>query len=916
MNKEQTTMVQSHLQPLQGQEMPVPHPQIVVRIAGLPLDTFQKLRFDRSTQLIEKLHDLAGWLTSQALPLSEALHPCIGALAEEEKHLRSRLISLRRAIFQGKPPKPQDCSVEVLAALPISVREAVCLWLQQVNCQQEYLHQAEQTFALELAEKREMLLLLSQQEAFLQGLLLASKDLYLDLLRFLEAVPKRSLDRRLEQGLISYLARMAAKTSPYSTFTASALGVWDNDSPDALSYQAPWSRQSVIELSDMLVHQIATELATWPEVRPYLTLHINPTLEQNARSLDILSQRNHGREVVTRLVTSPSLQTILHLLRTAPDRTYGAVLRRLAPSEGEHRSGRVAQFLDQLIEKGLLQLAYDIPDQSPDYLGELVQKLKAISSSEERVRAIVTRLTTIHASLAQYALLGQAHTRFEMLAQIRQSLEEVYTQIGLSQKPGYQLPAKNIFFENAFIPDLHMHCSRTQWQAVLTDLDLYQHLAGLYDPLLPGQRALQAFFLERYGNAARVKLLDFYEAFCQARHQKHDAPGHIDGATLHHIFQMPFAPTAFTLDVVSELHTLRQTVTRWLHDQPLDAHHIRQLDPAQLARIIAEFPAYIRKPRSLAYYCQVLLHENQPSLVINSLQSGFGRSSGRLQFVAKQAHALSDNDAANSRHASLWADPLPVSIQGGFGANINLRVDALPYEIAYPGYVSARPLEEQLPFSDLLVVHEPQSQRLLLFSERLQRPLLPVHLGLMADFWMPPMYRFLLQAFSEAPINPVWNSFLLKGAEIAEQQDPEIKHVPRLCLGHLCLSRAHWLLPPRTVPQQDQGESSFHYWLKLQHWREELGLPQQCYIRVNPGPFTREGTETQVPPFETTSKGRKPVYIDFCNYFSARLFEKLATQNNAGLFIEEALPGNEELVFTAGQQAYTSEFIIELTGGR
>ncbi|HZR39042.1 MAG TPA: lantibiotic dehydratase, partial [Ktedonobacteraceae bacterium] len=369
------------------------------------------------------------------------------------------------------------------------------------------------------------------------------------------------------------------------------------------------------------------------------------------------------------------------------------------------------------------------------------------------------------------------------------------------------------------------------------------------------------------------------------------------------------------------LQALRLSVTRWLHAQPLDEQNIRRLDTAQLAEICAGFPAYVHRPRSLAYYCQGLLRDGAPALVLNAIQSGFGRSIGRLRFIARQA-AASRNPQEDTLAPMNWADPLPVAIQGVLAANINLRVDALPYEIVYPGSVSERPLTEQLSLADLYVVDDASTRRLHLFSKRLQRTITPVHTGLMSDLWMPPLYRFLVQAFGEGFMNPLRSLLLLGDPGISDLRHMEqfpVTHAPRLCLGRVCLSREHWVLPSTQVPRRDPEESLFGYFLTIQRWRQSLGLPSRCYARPNPG--TSDGDRTAIQSMHSPSLPRfvkkyKPLYIDFENFFSVRMFERLAARNTSGLFLEEALPTPEDALFSDGHQSYASEFIIELNEER
>ncbi|HEU5230886.1 MAG TPA: hypothetical protein VFU49_23895, partial [Ktedonobacteraceae bacterium] len=76
----------------------IPAKTIVIRVAGLPMEVMERLRLQRTTELIVGLLEREQQLRVQAEQLSEALYQVIGAV--EEKHIRGSLIALRRSIYQ------------------------------------------------------------------------------------------------------------------------------------------------------------------------------------------------------------------------------------------------------------------------------------------------------------------------------------------------------------------------------------------------------------------------------------------------------------------------------------------------------------------------------------------------------------------------------------------------------------------------------------------------------------------------------------------------------------------------------------------------------------------------------------------------------------------------------------------------
>ncbi len=918
--------------------------EYVVRVAGLPLTALQGLRFRRSLALIEELLQLERELHASGGQISEQLYTVIGGLAgPEQRRQRQQLIELRRAIFQARPPAAASMEPLLLGALPTELSAAITRWRVSLQRRAALEEEARRVFAEELTERRATLRALVGCERFLQGILLASRSLYLDSRRWLEAPAAEAaqyLDRKLEDGLLNYLTRMTAKTSPYSTFTGLARGHFARSesashAPD--DHSEPGRRHSVIEPNILLVRQIARELTQWPEIRPHLSVSVNPSLVSSATTLRFVSQDAAGHERLTTLAATPTLRALLHLVERLQPLTYDALLQALIALDRQGRAQELGNVLDQLIARGLLQLDFAIPDLAPDYLSRLIEALAPID--QERVKALRALLSELQRALDSYERASVVHQRDQTLQDLRWLLERIFAELGLSERSGFILPTKNLLYENTLLEAAPGGDLVPLEGDLLSDLGLLQELAGLYDPLLPGRIALAAFFTTRYGAEATVDLLTFYEDFYrESRQMVQPVEQNAEGASSGHgapptgtsaaqamqLFTQLFASERFEQEELAEIMALRQKVARLFAGQPADDAGIRHIDRQQLRALLAERPASVELPRSLALYCQFYQQDGQRHLVLNSIQSGFGRHLRRLRYLEScttpghrerecetAGHAFNAFEEARLNEE----EPLPIAIQGVFGSNLNLRLADEEPEIAYPGYVSTRPSGAALPLSDLLVRHDPTGQRLLLISRRLGRSLLPIHLGLMSDYWLPPLYRFLLWAFGEAPTERLWglrllDSSLMRSDALGEEQ---ALYTPRTCLGRICINRAHWRLRQARLPRRQKGETHFDYFLKVQRWHAQYGLPARCFLRVNP--FDFDASEGAYGPSYSLSKERKPVYLDFESYFSLSMFEHLIEKSSRGLLLEEALPGETDLLPTP-EGAYVCEYVFEVNRGR
>lgn len=884
----------------------VPDEAMVIRVAGLPMDVLQQLRFQRTMELIAKLLEAEQILQAQAEPLSDALYRVIGAV--EDKRVRGCLMALRRAIYQTQMPKQRDRTEQVWAALPEELAARIAVWMSQMEERQQHLSSGEAVLEAEWGEKRCELRRIARDKTFQQGLVLASNDLYIDLAKWLRAGAQDPsfADRQLEVGLMTYLSRAATKTSPFSTFTSSGRGQWVDGGP-AFVAARQWSRRSAVELNQVIMQYILRALTGWPEIRARLLVQINSSLVEEGESLSFLGWKR--KEAMIRLARSPTLRQILCVVREAATPSYEIIVQTLARLDGAQRTAEIAGFLDQLIERGLLEVHLPISDQSPDHLGQLLTWMQSLQG--QRVERITDLLQTLYTSVQLY-ITEPASARFELLKGVATTLESIYQELGASQW-GIEVPQKNSIYEDTLVEAINGHYARKHWREPLENLALIQQLSGLYSIYLPARLAVTSFFVDHYGSGARISLLRFYEAICKEGRQPGAwRPGYqVSGVHVRQMLDDLDAQAPTRLAELEQVLQLRQEIAHWIEQQPINGAGLRQLDPTKLRAFVANLPSFILSTPSLAFYYQILLKDDAPYLVVNSLHSGFGRSQARLQRLENRVERRAEGVAQNSEQAP--DEPIWVEIAGAFYSNANLRAAHAAYEIAYPGVVSNRPVDEQLALADLSVVHNPQTGRLHLISERLGREIVPAHLGLMADFWLPPLYRFLLRAFSVGPVSPSHFSAHLPGMFKVDAQQP-LKQYPRLAVGRVILERATWVVDAQQLPKRAKGMPAFEYMLHVQRWLMQHHLPRQCFVRVLFEPAAASTSWTRiVPALKAIHKTRKPLYIDFSNYLSVLMFEQFINQKCRALLMQEVLPDQADLVIADNEASYVSEYILELT---
>ena len=188
-----------------------------------------------------------------------------------------------------------------------------------------------------------------------------------------------------------------------------------------------------------------------------------------------------------------------------------------------------------------------------------------------------------------------------------------------------------------------------------------------------------------------------------------------------------------------------------------------------------------------------------------------------------------------------------------------------------------------------------------------------------------------------------------------------VRYRPRFTYqGRLILARRQWRIFPDSFPKRRVKEKDAQYFLRLQHWRDELGLPEEVFMRVRILPTippaaespeaedttvredqapedvekpnneateeTTDGTDEAADPSATPKRPQlqrrvrqhhhKPQYIDFRNPLLVDLFSRV-TENlqNFVVTLEERLPAAEHLVHASGAEGedhFTTELVLQV----
>jgi hypothetical protein len=311
-------------------------------------------------------------------------------------------------------------------------------------------------------------------------------------------------------------------------------------------------------------------------------------------------------------------------------------------------------------------------------------------------------------------------------------------------------------------------------------------------------------------------------------------------------------------------------------------------------------------------YLQLTRDEEPLRLVVNAAHGGHGRGRSRALHLIRQAGGRVPHDPAwdlTARDGAPGATtgvPALAEVGGMFGFTPNVRLPSVPYEIDYPFTVSCRPAGQRIPVGDLAVVHDPGTGLVSLFAGGLKSEVKALHLGMMAEALLPPAARLLAQAFGCAYL--VYANLPLLTSPRAVSVPETVLSFARVEVGLVVVRRARWVAPADQVPARRKGEPDAGYLLRIVGWLAAHGIPARCFVRMSGDRVTTDPAMPRRP-----GKSRKPVYVDFANWYLVQAFERMLADPGPAVIFEEALPAPGGALGPDHGQPSVTEFLVEIS---
>ncbi|GAA3861917.1 hypothetical protein GCM10022243_30250 [Saccharothrix violaceirubra] len=922
----------------------------VVRLAGLPAALLTTLRCGVTAAAVDLLDAETAWLAREGAGLADVLHDLIGARDDGPRD-RPALIGLRRAVHRGRVPGRREA--DVLDTLPAAFAARVRAWCERTAAHRVAVAGLDDLLTADRERVVGVLRDTAADPLVRRALVLASPELLAELDRWV-ADPRRVPQAQKLVRLVRFLVRATAKTSPFSTFLDTGLGVWDGTDP------TPSRRCAVLELDGSLLHRLRTAVAALPAVT---TVEADPSAVVDGDRVVLL-----GASPAEPTGTLPASPAVLRCLDTARSgvRVPELVRDLAAGTGGDHDAA--ARFVARLLDTGLLRPRSPVPDLEPDQLGRLSEALTGHPDLGRLVDAVRVPLVADipPAEVARHrARLDDLGTAWSALAD------------------RLDLPGEVRVHETVVATGPSRALDPTTWTPHLDDLDVVRRWLVVFDWKVPIRLAVAEFVRTRFGAGARVPLPVLHREIRLAVAHDRSPLGDVLRALLGPTARPWFADLdSAAVPRFAELRALRAAAGAPADREPdvegpksggPDHRITSASDPGTAgsgsARLDREHPAPEDRhrradvpdrtcPRPAGTHpdpaggrwtaADPTAEESVGTEPVGAERIARGRngpewtvaeSAGPGGTNAPQPDIVRIDPAEVAAQIRSW--PAWLTGPASVGCYLQRADDRLVLNAVHAGHgrqtarvrhlldragapVPARAPDPRVAeftglFGSTLNARVPTARYEIGYpgttgapgGERLpvadlvvrhdpdldlvglwhaDTPVVPVHPGMMADFHLPPLARFADRAF-----NPAYQVHPSAPPLVPHDATPDaVVRLPRVEIGSVVVRRARWTFPIDRVPPRTAAGSDADHLLRLAAWRREHGVPARCFARS-------WGEETAV----SVAKARKPSYVDFGDWFLVAAFDRRLSGRSTVL-LEEALPE------PGADGTHVAEYFVEL----
>jgi hypothetical protein len=924
-------------------------PHFLLRVAGLPFDAVESLRFAATARWADEVLSLEARMEARRELLVDALHIAVHETADEPARQR-KLINLKRDVFNRRAPKDVAAARGAMASLDADAGATLEQWLQEACARTELLRCGQQILDDEGATLRARLKEVVQHPDFRHGLLISSPTLDRDVDHYLKATNKK-LNRRLrlaERSILLYLLRTACKTSPFSTLNSVTDGVFESDETQktdaSIAYVADdMTKKSFIQLNVAALSRLSVLLLESSEISKNLPVCLNKGWDIEGNRIRYLRNKtsisgtntpqafDSVEESIFYLPLSPTVMRLIECLGGGRTVKMSDLVLEISDGAASERE-KVETLLLHLLRLGMLVVpGLHLPLSDPLLLSRYRRELAKFANP--LVAEVAARLEKVESLVGGYADAPHAERRAS-LESIKQEFQACFALLGGDEA---DVP-RTLLYEDSTIAPQRLAASRSGWRQTEAALADVQRLLPVFDPTLGNRLVTNAFFKVIYGEGQRCDdVLSFAETFSQDYYREYmsasprrsplDKEGNFRPSINH--FKIP---EIIQLDEARRLTA--EMVERAFAEAAPGSREI-ELSAEALKELAASVPRSNERLDATSFFAQLAETDDGARLVINRSYSGLSLMFSRFIYPL-EAHGRGQL-LKGLRETLRGLQPVGAvfaEMQAAYDTNLNIHPPVTDYELLFPGEQSVRAPEEQLLLRDLYIEHDAASDSLHLYSKRLGKEVIPLYVGFLLPAALPHLRQVLLNfSFMSFSMMNLW-----RGVKGLPEVGDSIAYYPRVRYRNIVLQRASWKVATSYFPAQEPEQSDADYFLAVSRWRHENGIPKRVFVspevgQPKPAPPKEEEEEAaanadaEAKPQEKKTEAKaeqetgadtlilKPLYVDFDNHFCLQLLERVVSRTGR-ISLTEALPERDQLWFSPDGKSHVTELILELNSKR
>jgi hypothetical protein len=854
-------------------------PYSLVRYAGLDHCLFNQLKLKDAENLLSSYKKLIDEKERLKNNFCDALYPVINLQLDDK--VRQQLINLKRQVFNDK--KIDYCHV---CLLPKELQDDLQVYLNSIEELTLFKNERALKFEKEQKLQRKLIQEIAQRPELQNGLLLSSPLLYEQLSGFTKKDTDRfkQKEHRVMFSLLRYLSRMAFKTSPFSSFTYTGLATLGT----AEKLNTIHEVGSRLKLNNVLFEYLKTILKWHPLLNEHLLIKLNITAAIKDDKICFLSNFNNIESFQQISAKGLQLMAYGYLNKSKAPVSLRKLTLTLNKDIENPNYESIKIYLIKLVEAGMLELSLEFSGMEEEWDHKLLLFLDSLKGAEPSVIPIIALFENLQKYRDEYRSAG-SFERYKILQEAEKQLNNVFAELqqeaGLpfytsasDKKIAYESPetktfsinnfmpyyfsAKHIFYEDCFTAE-NIELPKQQLKDFVNKTDeLINHLLPL-DVMRKERNKMRDFFLQHYEENESIDLTTFYKDYYFYVKKPEKENESLQNANFLALKDWKDA----VLVKLSQIEGSDENLIKLGHDFFADLPNDPDLSKNSTAGMFVQFSG----------------SESSFSGVINALLPGMGKLSGRFLSLFDQKIT----ESFVQYNENLYPDKIKVELNDASIFNANIHPPLLAHELELPGGNNIYPSAQQFNVHDLKVSYDNEKGTLRLYKE--DSELYSYDLSLESFYNRSNLYQLL------AHFNPDARVSLQPFIQLVDQfyQDqhavptPDLFVLPRIIYAeNVVIRRKTWRAKTAIIPQQDQFETDFEYFIRLNNWLINNDIPKEVFLFLRKRAYQVKSDDKR----EGLHDDYKPQYISFDNPLLISLFKKLLLRAGNYITLEEVFP--------------------------